>query len=145
MAFFNKNSNLADQAVARGKTPDNGTIGPNARANTDPKAFMNGFVSKWKDQPEASSFSNQAFSAQSALDAQDKYSSFGSDPQFSDPGDVALGKDFLNKYWQSALLNDDEKVDDRNLGFLMAEQPDEAVGSVTADKMKVPGSGGTAV
>lgn len=140
--MFSKNFNLVDQAVAKGKTPNNETIGPNARANTDPKAFMNGWAAKLKDQPETTNFYNQAFSSKSAVDAQNKYASFGLDPQFSDPNDAALGKDFLNKYWQSAVLNDEEKIHADHLAFLVQQQPGEAVGGnqVAADKMKFAGS-----
>ena len=144
VAPFRTNSDLVSQTI-RNKDPDNKTIGPNAPAFSsaagDPKAFLkNGWVSQLKDSPTAAGLYKDVFSGQAATDAQNKYASFGADPQFKDVNDVAIGKDFLNKYWQTALLNDDEKVHSDSLQFLMAQQPSEGIGGGAVAKMNPPGN-----
>lgn len=140
-------NNPAEKAFARDQQPDNKTIGPNAPAKFDPYAFKNVWVSSlFGDNPPAKKFSDQAFSAQSADEFQNRMASLTDTSNFKDPGDTRLADDFLQKYVATNLLGDDEKVNKQSVAFLQTQQPSEGVGLGKAkDRMEFAGDQGTAV
>ena len=148
-SLFDQNrTNPDDQAVFNNRPIYAGTIGPNASARKDPTSFKNSFVSKVKDQVKSTDFYQQAFSSGAAAQAQKRIDTFGSQPTFSDPSDVALGKDFAQKYATTMLVPEDQKINNATIDPFRSQQPGQGIGdtNVTASsKLNYPGQDGTSV
>jgi hypothetical protein len=150
MAFFTQDySSPADQAVRNKDSVSANTTGPNAPANTDPTSYRNKFVAKLKKNPPSHEFYSQVFSAKDAQDTQHKIDGLTDQPNFSNPGDQAIAKDFVSKYAQGvarALLPEDQAINQHTIAAFQAQQPGQGIGdsSVTASsRIKYPGASGT--
>ena len=125
--FSQDYSGPVKQAWLTGKGPDEGTLGPNRRADTDSTSFKDSFISKLRDNPGYKNFYNGSiFSADTAAASQQKIDeqSNTSDSTFKDPGDTSIANDFLTKYSEGVsrgLIEEDRAIRPDNLARLTSE------------------------
>jgi hypothetical protein len=150
MAFFSQNYTKPDEQALRDKNSVSAnTTGPNAPANTDPTTYRNKFVSELKKNPPSHEFYSQVFSAKDAQDTQHKINGLTDQPNFSNPGDQSLAKDFVSKYADGvkrSLVPEDQAINQHTIAAFQAQQPGQGIGdtSVSASsKIKYPGASGT--
>lgn len=150
---FNKSYDTpADQAWRQGKSPYAGTLGPNPQSATDPQSFKNDFVNRVRFNPDSKGFySSNVFSQDTADQSQNKIdAAAGTDqPNFSNPGDNQLAKDFVGKYSQAVargLIEEERAVTRGGLARLATESA--TAGSSERDPNtanKYPGETGTQI
>jgi hypothetical protein len=152
MAIFNQRyGGPDDQAVRDRKPVDAGTTGPYSPAGSNPTSYKNQFVSQLKKNPPSQQFYSQVFSAQDAEESQNKIDSFTDQPNFFNPGDQALAKDFLAKYIQGGergLVLPEEQITDQTVSAFQRQQPGQGIGDgnvTAASRIKYPGATGTQV
>jgi hypothetical protein len=152
MSIFNQRyGGPADQAIRDKKPIDAGTIGPNPAAGADPTSYKNQFVSQLKKNPPSQQFYSQVFSAKDAEESQNKIDSFGDQPNFFNPGDQSLAKDFLAKYIQGGergLVPQEEQITNQTISAFQSQQPGQGIGDgnvTAASRIKYPGATGTQV
>jgi len=152
-ALFDKDYTKPDaQAVRDSTSIAAGTTGPNAPATTDPKAYLNKFVSDLNKNPGAKNIYNtDVYSAESAQQAQEKIDGLTSTPNFANKGDQALASDWFSKYLtgvQRNLIPPDEMVSVNTISNIQSQQPGQGVGNTpytAASRINPPGSGGIKV
>ena len=126
-SFSKDYTSPADQAWRTGKGPDQGTLGPNRQADTDPTSFKDSFVSKLRDNPGYKNFYNgSVFSADTAAASQQKIDeqSNTADSTFKNPGDTSIANDFLTKYSEGVnrgLIQEEDAVTPDNLKAFTSE------------------------
>jgi hypothetical protein len=126
-----------------------GTTGPYSPAGADPTSYKNKFVSELKKNPPSQQFYSQVFSAKDAEESQSKINSLDNKSNFSNSGDQALAKDFLNKYTQGGnrgLVPQDEMINQQTIAAFQSQQPGQGIGNgnvTAASRMKYPGASGT--
>jgi hypothetical protein len=125
---FNKSYDTpADQAWRQGKSPYAGTLGPNPQFASNPESFKNDFVNRVRFNPDSKGFyTGNVFSQDTANQSQGKLdAAAGTDqPNFANPGDNQLAKDFVSKYSQGVtrgLVEEDRAVTRGGLARLVTE------------------------
>ena len=140
-----------DQAVYKNKPISAGTTGPNAPANTDPASYRNQFVQQIRKNPPAKNFYKQVFSSQSAQTAQEEMQRLTNQPNFINPQDQLLAKDFLNKYivgTNRGLIPPDQMISQQTIAAFQSQQPGQGIGDgnvTAAAKINYPGKSGTQI
>ena len=152
MATFSQNySSPSDQAVRDKNSVSANTTGPNAPANADPVSYRNKFVSELKKNPPSRELYSQVFSAKDAEDTQHKIDGLNDQPNFTDKGDQALAKKFVEDYAKGverALLPEDEAINQQTIAAYQAKQPGEGVRDIAVDtssRIKYAGGSGTQI
>lgn len=150
MASFKQDyTSPAAQAFRDKRRVDSGTVGPYAPANTDPTAYKNPYVAKQDDNPDSKNFYQQAWSSDSTGKTQSWIDGLGNNPNFSNPGDQALAKDFLAKYIQGGergLVPPEEQITKQTISAFQSKQPGQGIGDgnvTAASRMRYPGASGT--
>jgi len=148
---FNKNfSDLAEQAVYRGKPVSSGTLGPYAPVGPSQN---NRWMSEYAQQPDSKTFSQQWFSNDAADQALNTIRSFEDKPSdtsfaFSDTNSSNWGSGFLSKYMiDNGLVPQDQKITKGSIAGIQAQQPAQLnpAGTLAAGTMNYPGASGTKV
>lgn len=148
MAFSKNIVGPVNKAFEKGQQPDAGTLGPNAPAKQDPKAFMNTWAAKlYGDQADARTlYDNNFFPAEAADNFRDRVYNMTDYPTFNDPNDNDLANKFLEDYRNSTVLGEGEKVYKESLSHLVSQQPAQGVGlGTSASRMKFAGTNSTSV
>jgi len=148
---FNKNfSDLAEQAVYKGKPVSSGTLGPYVAVGP---SQSNPWMSAYAKQPDAAGFSQQGFPDDSADQALNTIKSFGDGPSdtsfaFSDKNSFNRGAGFLGKYMvDNGLVPQDQKITRGSIAGIQAQQPAQLnpPGTLAAGTMSYPGASGTKI
>lgn len=149
MAIFSQDYTKPNAQAFRDNDPvAAGTTGPYAPYRTDPDAYKNKVISNSKENPPFQQFYDQAFSAKSAKESQNKIDSFGDKPNFSNPGDQALAKKFLADYAQGVdrgLVPRDEMISSQTISAFQSKQPGQGINDSNvrvAGKLDYAGSSG---
>lgn len=138
-AFSKDYSAPFSRAFREGRFPgENNQLGPYP-TSSDPKDFASSFASKFKFNPDKSSFWQQVFSQDVANQSQEKINlGAQSDfPSFTDPGNNQLAQDFLAKYSgpggavERGLIAPEDAISKESLAAL-ASQPAAARMNTTA-------------
>jgi len=146
--FDQNRTNPDEQAFAKGASIDAGTLGLYPRSSTDPGSYRDKFVSQLRKNPPAKNFYQQVWSADSVQDVQKKIDGLNDQPNFFNPGDQAIAKDFLSKYTEGisrGLLPEDESVSQKTIASLQTQQPGQGVNNqevTVADRLNYPGKSG---
>jgi hypothetical protein len=151
MAIFSQNySSPSDQAVRDKRSISANTTGPNAPAKTDPASYRNEFVAKFKDSnPRSFEIYSQVFSAKDAEDTQHKIDGLNDQPNFTNKGDQAIAKRFVEMYAKGVernLLSEDEAINQQTIAAYQAKQPGQGIGDIAVDassRIKFAGASGT--
>ena len=91
------------------------------------------------------------FSAKDAEDTQHKIDGLNDQPNFTDKGDQALAKKFVEDYAKGvkrALLPEDEAINQQTIAAYQAKQPGEGVRDIAVDtssRIKYAGASGTQI
>lgn len=148
--MFQQDSTKPDAQAVRDKDSISaGTTGPYAPANSNPASYRNKFVSELKKNPPSYNFYSQVFSAQDAQESQNKINSLGPEPNFPNPGDRRLAKDFLDKYTQGGergLVPQNQMITQQTVAAFQSQQPGQGIGDgnvTAASRIKYPGASGT--
>jgi hypothetical protein len=125
--FSQDYSGPVKQAWLTGKGPDEGTLGPNRKTDTDSGSFKNSFVSKLRDNPGYKNFYNgSVFSDDTAELSQQKINDKSKTPDalFKNPNDTDRANAFLTRYSEGVsrgLIEEEDAVTPDNLARLTGE------------------------
>ena len=125
--FSQDYSGPVKQAWLTGKGPDEGTLGPNREADTDPVSIKNTFLAKFLDNPRYKNFYNgSVYSSDAAATAQQqiKDQSTRTTSTFKNPEDRNLADDFRTKYVEGVsrgLIQEEDAVTPDNLKTFTSE------------------------
>ena len=125
--FSQDYSGPVNQAWLTGKGPDEGTLGPNREADTDPNSIKNNFLAKFLDNAKYKDFYNgSVYSSDAASKSQQqiKDQSKRTTSTFKDSGDKSLADDFRTKYVEGVsrgLIQEEDAVTPDNLKAFTSE------------------------
>lgn len=147
-AYSRDYTSPADQAYRSGKAPDIGILGPNPKSETDPNAFKNDFISRYKLSPDSKTFYKQGiFSGDTAIASQQKIDEADGTPNFANPDDQELAQDFVFKYTKGidrGLVEQDRAITAASLDQFRSKKPMEDLRDSNVVSGKFPGAGGVA-